>query len=90
MACNKFYHLTTPSVQLQMLKTLHSFLRSLPATNIEQLIMLTCQAPTERSSGGRKCSTTKTQQAATQVPADQVTMQQGAQEGRGATEEIGE
>jgi hypothetical protein len=40
----QLYHLTTPSIQLQLLKTLHSIFRPPPALNIDQSIMLTCQA----------------------------------------------
>ncbi len=40
----KFYHLTTPSVQLNLLQSLHSLPCPPPAPNIEQLTISTCQA----------------------------------------------
>ncbi len=40
----QLYHPTTPSIQFQLLKTVHSFFCPPPALNIDQSIMSTCQA----------------------------------------------
>jgi hypothetical protein len=60
-----FYHLTTPSVQLNLLKSLHLLPHPPPAPNIVQLTMSTHQATRrehgcqqKKSSGGGMCSTT--------------------------------